>query len=148
MALPTLLGISCSPLFFDNNITISIPHTMLTPLRENDKSLMSLASSIYTDKSSLRAINRVCMFHVVVHLSDVCNANGNTLDRRFLSSHKFPDKKITTNGHYYIMSLLLILLPGENFSKVFLPMETSLNRIASSDGLPHHLTVHVSGFGF
>ena len=80
---------------FDNNISISIPHTTLKPNRENDKSIMSLATSNFSDATSLKAINRIRMFHNVISVSDLCQANGFTLDRRFLFSRQHPDQ---TNG--------------------------------------------------
>lgn len=78
---------------FDNNILINIPHAMITPIREKDKSLMSVASNIYHDSSSLKAINRVRMYHNIVHLSDICQADGYSLDTRFFLSTKFPERK-------------------------------------------------------
>ena len=60
----------------ENKISINIPHIELEPKRINDKSIMLLASSFFTTKRSLRSIQRIRMKLGVIHLSNICNANG------------------------------------------------------------------------
>ena len=74
---------------WDNKINISIKHTELLPQRINDHSIMAAANTLYSNKSTLRSINRVRMLHKIYHLSDITTANGNSLDPSFLKSREF-----------------------------------------------------------
>ena len=56
---------------YENEIKISPEHKQLQPKRDGDKAIMAMAA-LYTDRGKvLRAINRVCMFHGIVCLSDL-----------------------------------------------------------------------------
>ena len=59
-----------------NHIDISIPHQELMPNRENDRSIMDLATKFYDNTSVLRSIQRVRMSLGLVNLSNICAANG------------------------------------------------------------------------
>ena len=69
-----------------NNIVISTPHGELGPKRHGDQSLMSLAFAHFPDTVSLRSIQRVRMALGVVSISDICSADGRTLDDKYLHS--------------------------------------------------------------
>ena len=71
------------------NVKISIPHQELHPKRDKDRTLMEMASELYSKPSVLRSIQRVRMSLGLVNLSDICSANGIQLDERFLSQ-KYP----------------------------------------------------------
>ena len=57
------------------------------PNRENDRSIMDLATKFYDKTSVLRSIQRVRMSLGLVNLSDICAANGLQMDKRFISKH-------------------------------------------------------------
>ena len=67
-----------------HHILISSAHGELAPRRNGDKALMYLASILFPDCASLRAIQRVRMAAGVSHLSDICSADGRSLDSRYL----------------------------------------------------------------
>lgn len=67
------------------NIKITIPHQELIPNREKDRSIIDLATELYDKSLILRFIQRVRMSLGLVHLSDICAANGLQSDKRFLS---------------------------------------------------------------
>ena len=67
-------------------IHIEVPHHEIYPKREGDKAIMDLATKYYTDTSKLRSIQKVRMELGVVHVSDLCSADGRRLDNRFFSS--------------------------------------------------------------
>ena len=73
---------------------------MLTPARDNDKSIMALALDLFTTSSDLKSIDRVRCFLRVIHLSDISSANGRNLDKRFLSP-----KTLTVNKNSYLWPL-------------------------------------------
>jgi len=73
----------------DHEIKLNIDHAMLKPKRLWDKSIMDAAQQHFDSKADLRAINRVRMHHKVVSLSDICSANGSSLDTTFLSRSPF-----------------------------------------------------------
>ena len=81
---------------FENNIQLRIKHTELAPQRINDHSIMALALQMYTSSSILKSINKVRIFHNIVHLSDITGANGSNLDSEFLHSSTY---KGTRNNH-------------------------------------------------
>jgi hypothetical protein len=62
---------------------------MLKPKWLGDTSIMDAAQQHFDSKAELRAINRVRMHHNVVSLSDICSANGSSLDTTFLSRSPF-----------------------------------------------------------
>ena len=74
------------------DISISTKHAVLSPQREGDRSLMSLALSMYSDSASLRSIQRVRMAYNVVNLSEICSSDGKRLDIPYISS-SFPITK-------------------------------------------------------
>ena len=70
---------------------------------------MELATKLYSKTSVLRSIQRVRMSLGVVHLSDICSANGIQLDNRFLSqklsnvvrnTDKWPVRHHVNNNDY------------------------------------------------
>ena len=72
---------------------ISTVHGKLSPRRQGDASLMELASVYFPDTPSLRLIQRVRMALGVVHLSDICSANGRNMDTQYLKTDlPFPSK--------------------------------------------------------
>ena len=75
------------------NIDINIDHTQLLPQQTNDKSIMEPALKFTSKSKELKAINRVCMLHEVVHLSDITTANGLQIDPAFLISDPFPEQR-------------------------------------------------------
>ena len=77
---------ACCEFNWENNITLSIPHAELSAQREGDRSLMSLASQFYQNKTWLRAINRIRMHLQIYHLSDIMDSSGRCMDRQFLQS--------------------------------------------------------------
>ena len=78
---------------FENDICISTPHGELSPQRHGDVSIMDLASQHYTDTTSLNSIQRVRMAAGIIHLSDLCAADGKTLDTRYLQTNLPPPSK-------------------------------------------------------
>ena len=69
-----------------NEITISIKHSCISPQRQYDRSIMEIASQLYDDSPSLKAINRVRMLHQVHDLSSICTADGKSLSRQYFQS--------------------------------------------------------------
>jgi len=59
---------------------LNIDHAILKPKRLLDTAIMDAAQQYFDSKADLRAINRVRMHHKVVSLSDICSANGSSLD--------------------------------------------------------------------
>ena len=87
-----------------HNVTISTTHGELSPQRQGDIAIMNLAIRHFTDTASLRSIQRIRMAAGIVHLSDLCSADGRALDDRYLNTslpspskntHEWPTK------HYF-----------------------------------------------
>ena len=74
---------ACIKYIHDNNIQLSIIHNYLQAGRSGDQPIMLLASHLITKNGDLRAINRVRIALNLVNLSDICSANGRSLDKRF-----------------------------------------------------------------
>jgi len=73
----------------DHEIKLNIDHTTLKPKRLLDRAIMDTVKLHFDSKADLCAINRVRMQHIVVSLSDICSANGTSLDTTFLSRSPF-----------------------------------------------------------
>ena len=78
---------------FNNKVNITQAHSHITPRRTNNHSIMSLAIAFYSDKASLRSINKVRMVHNIYHLSDITCADGRTFNHLFKSSNPFPSNR-------------------------------------------------------
>jgi hypothetical protein len=76
-----------------HEIVIGIKHHSITKRRNNDRSIIAVASKHISKTSSLRAINRLRQFHNVVHLSDIAAADGRGLNHRFLAETQFTGKR-------------------------------------------------------
>ena len=76
-----------------HHISIQCPHPTLQPARTRDRSIMECVSSLISNTSELRAINRVRQFHGVVHLSDIASADGYFLNPEFLCSAEFDGRR-------------------------------------------------------
>ena len=76
-----------------HEIVIGVKHHSITKRRNNDRSIMVVASEHISKTSSLRAINRVRQFHNVVHLSDIAAADGRGLNHRFVAGTQFTGKR-------------------------------------------------------
>ena len=64
---------------------------MLEPQRTHDRALMAIASQFYADSSTLTSINMVRMAHQIIHLSDICTADGQYLNSHYnLNNYKGP----------------------------------------------------------
>ena len=97
---------------------------------------MDLATQHYTDTSQLRSIHKIRMALGVVHVSDLCSADGRKLDHRFLSrkmrrvvrnTDSWPVKHNVTNLNYtprrkllkqiFIGEILTLITPLGNWLK-------------------------------
>ena len=78
---------------YEHKIIISTNHGELSSQRYGDISIMKLAHDRFTDAASLRSIQRVRMACGIVHLSDLCTADGRALDEIYLKSALPPPSK-------------------------------------------------------
>ena len=69
-----------------HDIHIEVTHHKIHPKRKGDMDIMDLATQYYTNTSQLQKIQKVRMKLCVVHVSDLCSADGCRLDNRFLSN--------------------------------------------------------------
>ena len=76
---------------FQNDIKITLQHEKFEAQRVGDLPVMKLASAFYHGQpNKIRGVQRVCMCLGVIHLSDICSADGKNLDQSFLSSSPTP----------------------------------------------------------
>ena len=66
---------------FTHKVKLQQSHSCLTPRRINDHSIMAIAINTYSDKATLRSINKVRMLHNVYHLSDITCADGRSINK-------------------------------------------------------------------
>ena len=76
-----------------HNITISLKHTELQPQREGDMAIIALAQQKYIIKRDMISIQRIRMKIGVVHLSNICTADGRKMDRTFYSTSVDPIRR-------------------------------------------------------
>lgn len=69
-----------------HGIHIEVIHHAIRSKRKGDMAIMDLVTQYYTNTSQLRKIQKVRMELGVVHVSDICSADGHRLDNRFLSN--------------------------------------------------------------
>ena len=103
----------------ENDIVISTPHGTILPQREGDKAIMHLAVTKYNERATLRAINRVRMAFGVNHLSDICSANGSTLNTHIFYNHnRLISPKTHMIGQVNTKLIDMIYLNGGIFSEI------------------------------
>ena len=70
-----------------NGIHLSVVHGEMKLQREGDMALMSISVDNFTDTKDLRSIQRVRSQLGMVHVSDVCSADGIKMDRFFVTTY-------------------------------------------------------------
>lgn len=90
---------------YTNKVSLNITDTELNSQRVDDESLMSIACNMYSDKATLRSINKVRMFHKIYHLSNITCAKDSNIETLYLeksgcikirNDHSWP-RKITSS---------------------------------------------------
>lgn len=71
---------------YDNKIEINVMHSTLESKRQGYQSIMHVTSNHYSLNAELSSINRVRSFHETVYISDICEADGKTLNPIFMPS--------------------------------------------------------------
>ena len=102
-----------------NDIQISVNHGELKPQRYGDEAIMHVASQFFGEGKEIRAIQRVRTSFAVVHISDVCSADGRKMDNFFLATkqvkkirntHNWPLKHHITKADYTVWRKFLHLI--------------------------------------
>ena len=112
-------------------VNISIQHETILPKRLGDKSITSIANSIYDLVTYLKAMNRIRMAHRVNSLSKICSADGKEIDGRFWGNNtndiicngcECQDKVITTKIDYRAWRNFLKLICQDNNRVLVIPL--------------------------
>ena len=64
----------------DHEVKLNVQHAQLTPAREGDRAITEVVSQCVDSVTDLRAVNRVCMHHRVIHVSNITSADGRKLN--------------------------------------------------------------------